>query len=102
MINLAQFYDDVEVMAATTQISAHIRLSTKEVLERMVRTLGITRTRFVEQAILHHLRALSELPPSAVVPTRLVLSKDSAEQVRDLVERPPEPTDDMKRLFDDR
>jgi len=87
---------------ATTQISAHIQLSTKEMLERLVRTLGVTRTHLVEQALLHHLRALAELPPSAITPARMVLSKDSAEQVRDLVERPPGPTDAMKRLFDDR
>ena len=99
---LAHFYDIVEYMKATTQISAYISLETKERLERMVRAYGITRTHLVEQALLHHLRALSEIPADTIVPARLVLTRESAERVRDLTERPPEPTDGMKRLFDDR
>jgi len=97
-----QIYDNVEIMRSTTQISAHISLGTKESLERIVRSLGVTRTHLVEQALLHHFRALNELPASAIVPARLILSEASAEKVRDLVERPPEPTEDMQRLFDDR
>jgi len=38
----------------------------------------------------------------AIVPKRIVLTRESAERVRDLVERPPEPTAEMRRLFDDR
>ncbi|MFT5475277.1 MAG: hypothetical protein ACI8Y8_000606 [Planctomycetota bacterium] len=98
----AVIYDNVEIMRSTTQISAHISLATKESLERIVRTLGVTRTHLVEQALLHHFRALDELPPAAIVPARVTLSKASAEQVRDLVERPPAATEDMQRLFDDR
>lgn len=89
-------------MGDTTQISAHIAVSTKELLERLVRATGMTRTHLVEQALLHHMRALRELPIDAVVPARVVLSRESAERVRDLVERPPEPTDDLRRLFEDR
>jgi uncharacterized protein (DUF1778 family) len=100
--NNTRTYDYVEIVSSTTQISAHISLATKELLERMVRTLGITRTHLIEQALLHHLRALNEIPQDAIVPARLVLTKDSAELVRDLLERPPEPTEDMQRLFDDR
>lgn len=89
-------------MADTTQISAHISPDTKERMERLVRSLGITRTHLVEQALLHHLRALTELPLDLIVPSRVVLSRESAERVRDLTERPPEPTDAMRRLFEDR
>ena len=99
---IAGFYDTVETMKSSTQISAHISLETKERLERMVRAYGITRTHLIEQALLHHLRALSEIPADAIVPARLVLTRESAERVRDLTERPPEATDEMKRLFDDR
>jgi antitoxin component of RelBE/YafQ-DinJ toxin-antitoxin module len=89
-------------MGDTTQISAHIALSTKEQLERLVRATGITRTHLIEQALLHHMRALTELPFDVIVPSRVVLSRESAERVRDLTERPPEPTDAMRRLFEDR
>jgi predicted DNA-binding protein len=84
-----------------TQVSTHLSESTKERMERYVRATGTTRSHLIEQAILHHLRALEELPSEIIVPARLVLSRDSAERVRRLVERPPEPTDELKKLYDD-
>lgn len=89
-------------MAAVTQISAHISRTAKERLERCARETGITRSRLVEEALLHHLRALEELPADAIVPARLVLSRKSAERVRKLLAKPRAPTEAMKRLFDDR
>ena len=86
----------------TTQISAHISLTTKEKLERHVRATGITRARLIEEALLHHLQALEELPSDVVLPARAILSRESAETVRDLTSHPPEPTPAIKRLFDDR
>ncbi len=89
-------------MPTTTQISAHVSLATKERMERFVRATGVTRARLIEQALLHHLQALEELPQDAVVPARIVLTRESAERVRDLTSHPPAPTEAMRRLFDDR
>lgn len=89
-------------MASTVQISAHVSMSTKERMERYVRAAGVTRGRVIEQALLYHLRALEELPEEAVVPARVVLDRESAERVRDWTSHPPEPTEAMRRLFDDR
>ena len=86
----------------TIQISAHIPDDLKASLDRCARATGTTRARLVEEALRHHLQALAELPPEAIIPKRIVLTRESAERVRDLVERPPEPTDEMRRLFDDR
>jgi predicted DNA-binding protein len=86
----------------TTQVSAHISQETKARLERFVRRSGQTRGRVIEDALLQHLQALEDLPAEALVPARLVLSAESAERVREVITRPPEPTEDMKRLFDDR
>ena len=86
----------------TIQVSAHISEETKARLERFVRRTGQTRARLIEDALLQHLQALEELPADAIVPARIVLSPQSAEGVRDMIARPPEPTEDMKRLFDDR
>jgi predicted DNA-binding protein len=86
----------------TTQISAHISEETKARLERLVRRTGQTRGRIIEEALLQHLQALEELPAEAIVPARIVLSAMSAESVRQMITRPPEPTEEMKRLFDDR
>lgn len=89
-------------MRSTIQVSAHISAATKERLERYVRATGVTRAHLLEQALLHHLQALEELPLDVIAPARVVLSRESAEQVRELNEQPPEPTEAMKRLFDDR
>jgi predicted DNA-binding protein len=86
----------------TIQVSAHISEETKARLERFVRRTVQTRARLIEDALLQHLQALEELPVDAIVPARLVLSKESAESVRDMIARPPEATEDLKRLFDDR
>lgn len=86
----------------TTQVSAHISEETKARLERFVRRTGQTRGRVIEDALLQHLQALEELPAEALVPARIVLSRDSAARVRRMISQPPEPTEDLKRLFDDR
>ena len=86
----------------TTQISAHISEDLKDRLERFVRAHGVTRAHVIEQALQHHLQALDELPPDAIVPARILLAPESAARARHLVEQSPEPTEAMKRLFDDR
>ena len=85
-----------------TQISAFISSSVKEKMERYVRSTGVKKGHLVEQAILHHLNALEEIPQDFVIPTRVVLSAESAKAVRDLIERPKKPTKAMSKLFDDR
>jgi predicted DNA-binding protein len=87
---------------STTQISAHISQSLKARLERYVRAHRVTRAHLIQQALEHHLQALEELPPDAIVPARIVLARESAARVRELIERPPRPSKAMKRLFDDR
>ncbi len=89
-------------MTETTQISAHISYETKNRLDRYVRNFGVTRGHLIERALEHHLQALEEIPPNFIMPKRLVLSPDSAVKVREITERPPEPTDALKKLFDDR
>ena len=86
----------------TIQVSAHISEETKARLERFVRRTGQTRGRVIEDALLQHLQALEQLPAEAVVPARIVLTPESAARVRQMITRPPEPTEDLKRLFDDR
>jgi predicted DNA-binding protein len=89
-------------MTSRVQVSAHISTSTKERMERMVRARGVTRAHLIEQALLHHLQALEELPSEIIVPARVVLTAESARRVRDLNAHPPQPTEAMRRLFDDR
>jgi predicted DNA-binding protein len=87
---------------STVQVSAYISEETKARLERFVRRTGQTRARLIEDALLQHLQALEELPADVIVPARLVLDAPSAGRVRDMIARPPEPTENLKRLFDGR
>ncbi|MEQ1568906.1 MAG: ribbon-helix-helix protein, CopG family [Myxococcota bacterium] len=87
---------------AQVQISAFVSDETKARLDRYTRAHGVSKGWLVEQALLHHLLALEELPEDVRVPARLVLDVESAARVRDLLEHPPEPTEAMKKLFDDR
>jgi predicted DNA-binding protein len=83
-------------------VSAHISEETKARLERFVRRTGQTRARLIEDALLQHLQALEELPADAIVPARLVLSAKSADRVRDMIARPPEPTEDSFAITSER
>jgi len=59
-----------------TQISAIVSASTRDLLDRHSRRTGIKKSRLIEDAIRHHLAALSEFPEEFVIPTRLVVSND--------------------------
>jgi len=59
-----------------TQISALVSASTRDLLDRHSRRTGIKKSRLIEDAIRHHLAALSEFPEEFVIPTRLVVSND--------------------------
>lgn len=87
---------------AEVQISAFISDETKARLDQYARANGVSKGWLVEQALLHHLQALEELPEDVRVPARMVLDAESAERVRALLQHPPGATEAMKKLFDDR
>jgi uncharacterized protein (DUF1778 family) len=84
------------------QISAYIADTTKERLDRHARAHGVAKGHLIEQALLHHMQALDELPADAVVAPRMVLDAESAARVQALLADPPAPTPAMRKLFDDR
>lgn len=84
---------------AETQISAFISDSTKEQVERYVEAHGVKKGHLLEEALLHHLQALRDLPADLIVPPRLVLSPDSFERVAALVDKPRNPTQAMRDLM---
>jgi hypothetical protein len=88
-------------MASRTQIqiSAFVSVGTKRRLERYVEAHGAKKAAVVESALLHHLQALEELPADIVIPPRLVVSRESFEEILERVENPVEPTAAMKVLF---
>jgi hypothetical protein len=68
-------------MAAETQISAQISEATRELLEKYVRQTGIKKGHLVEQALLHHLQALDELPAEFIIHPRIVVSRKTGEEL---------------------
>lgn len=84
---------------AETQISAFISKATKERVERYVEAHGVKKGHLIEEALLHHLQALRELPADLVIPPRLVLTAKSFERVAQLVKKPRKPTKAMRALM---
>jgi hypothetical protein len=73
---------------AEAQISASISEATKQQVERYAEAHGVKKGHLLEEALLHHLQALRELPADIVIPPRLVLTPESFEKVSDLAKKP--------------
>ena len=85
---------------STTQISAFISDETKSQVESYVKRHGIKKAFLIEEALLHHLQALRELPEDVIIPARLVVDKASMAQVAELLEteqQPPQALQDLLR-----
>jgi hypothetical protein len=53
----------------------------------------------IEQALLHHLQAVSEIPEDAVIPPRLVVTSESGERLLERLESQEAPNRAMRELF---
>ena len=76
----------------TTQVSAYISNETKASMEHYSATYGVKKGYLIENALNHYLQALYEIPEEFIIPSQLVLTKESAKMVMDMMENPPEPT----------
>jgi uncharacterized protein (DUF1778 family) len=84
---------------ADTQISAFISDTTKELVEHYVDARGVKKGHLIEEALLHHLQALRELPADLIIPPRLVVSKAAFARVAELLDQPRQPTPAMRDLM---
>jgi hypothetical protein len=80
-------------------ISAHISEEAREQLERYASAHGMKKAALVEQALLHHLQVLRELPADIVIPPRLELTATSFAEIAQRIVRPSRPTRAMKALM---
>jgi hypothetical protein len=87
-------------MAKETQISAQISETTREIMEKHVRQTGVKKGHLIEQALLHHLQALDELPTEYIVHPRIVVSRKTGEQMLREAESAP-PTPALRKLMRD-
>jgi hypothetical protein len=85
-------------MAKETQISAQISEATRERMEKYVRQTGIKKGHLVEQALLHHLQALEEIPAEYVVHPRVVVSRSTFEEMMEKAAE-PKPTSALRELM---
>jgi len=83
-----------------TQISAHISEATREAMERYVRRAGVKKGHLIEQALLHHLQALEELPAEFIVHPRLVVARKTGMELLRVAES-MEPTPALRDLLRD-
>ena len=83
----------------TSQISARISDSTKAELDRLSRAHGLKKGHVIEQALLHYMQSLAELPPDAIVPPRIVLSEEGFERVSERLDNPKPPTAALVELM---
>lgn len=82
-----------------TRISAHISEETKVQIERLAAAQGVRKGALIEQALLHHLQALRELPADIIIPPRLELTAASFAEVARLVRGPRRPTKASRELM---
>lgn len=85
--------------ARETQISAFVSDTTKERLERYVRKRGVKKGHVIEQALSQYLSAVEEIPEQYIIPTRIVLTRESGERLIDAIENPPKPTKALRDLM---
>ena len=84
---------------AETQISAYISEATKDKVERYAEAHGVKKGHLVEEALLHHLQALRELPADIVIPPRIIVSADSFEKAGKLIKKPRKSTKALRDLM---
>jgi hypothetical protein len=83
-----------------TQISAIISGATRDLLERHVRATGVKKGHLVEQALLHHIQALEELPAEYIIHPRIVVSEETGEAILERM-KSAEPTPALRELIRD-
>lgn len=88
-----------QTSVAQPQISASVSVGTKKKLDQLARARGLRKAYVMEQALQYYFRSLEELPDAAFLPPRLVLSAESFEEVLDLIDNPPAPTEAMLELM---
>ncbi len=81
------------------QISAQVSKETKHRLETYSRAHGVKKQFLIENALLHFLRALDELPANVIVPPRVVVTQRSGRRLAALISGKRKPTRALVELM---
>jgi hypothetical protein len=84
-------------MAGDARITAPISGATRDRLARYIRRTGVSKGYLIEQALLHHLQALDELPTEYVIQPRIVVSRRTGDLLR--ATRSAKPTPALRKLM---
>ncbi|MFI3222154.1 MAG: hypothetical protein QX191_03865 [Methylococcaceae bacterium] len=86
---------------SATHISATISSDTKSLVENYSKKSGIKKGFIIEEALLHHLQALKELPADIIIPAKIMLTEKSMSQIIDLLANSQQPTQALTELMRD-
>lgn len=86
-------------MSNVTQLSGQVSVSVKHLLDELSERTGVKKNRILEEALWFYVRALQELPESAIVPARVVLTTRGAAAVERSLALPQAPTAALSRLM---
>ena len=84
----------------SVQISAIVSEETRALLDQATTARGLKKGHVIEEALLHYLHALQELPSDVIVPSRLILTQESGRKVVERVVGPRDPTPAMRALME--
>ncbi|MEL6195527.1 MAG: hypothetical protein AAFZ38_01480 [Myxococcota bacterium] len=76
-------------MKKSEQISAPVAAETKAALDAYGAKTGLKKGRVIEDALLHHLQAIREIPADLIIPPRIVLTSAGMEQIAKSLEGEP-------------
>jgi hypothetical protein len=88
------------MVASPVQISALVSEETRTLLDEATEARGLKKGHVIEEALLHYLHALRELPTDVIIPGRLVLTSTAARAVVDEVLHPRPTTPALQALVD--
>ena len=86
-------------MRKAVQISAEVSPRTKQLLEQYARATGMKKGYLMEQAVLHHIHALQELPSDVIIPQKLVVSQASGRRIVREIAGSSKPTKELQKLM---
>ena len=86
-------------MQKNAQVSTVVSSATRMLLEKHVRATGVKKGYLIEEALLHHLRALEALPRDIIVPPRLVVSLRSGGEIVKRAMARARPTKELRTLL---
>jgi hypothetical protein len=81
------------------QISAYISEGVNKRIEQYSKTHGIKKAFLIEEALLHHLTAVEELPQDLIIPPLITVTRASGERILKRLKHPSKPTKAMRDLM---